>query len=129
MAVSGGIVERYGAALDGISCKVAAAVTAGKLVEAVTAGSRRVQHAQANSVVVVGVALQTASAAEDEITIATEGFVMLTASGAVTNGARIKAGAAGVAVAIAADGDPRLAVAIAYEDGIDTGTFLAKLTL
>lgn len=129
MAVSGGIVEAYGGELAPVSCKVAAAVTEGRLVEGVAGGDRRVQHAAASSLLVVGVAMQTASAAEDEIAVATEGFVYLTASGAIANGNRLRAGAAGVAVAIAADGDPRLICAIALETAADTETFLAKLTL
>jgi len=129
VAVSGGIVERYGADLDAVTCKVAAAVTEGRLVEGVAGGNRRVQHAGNNSLLVCGVALQTASAAEDEIGVATEGFVELTASGAVANGNRLRAGANGVAVAVAADGDPRLIVAISYGTAADGEKFLAKLCL
>ena len=129
MAVSGGIVERYGADLDAVTCKVSAAVTEGRLVEGTAAGDRRVNMAAASSLLVVGVALQTASAAEDEIGVATEGFVNLVASGAIPNGARLRSGANGVAVAIAADGDPRLIVAISYETAADGESFLAKLTL
>lgn len=134
MAVSGGIVERYGADLDAVTCKVAAAVTEGKLVEHVAAGSRRVQTAAVGSLLVAGVALQTASAAEDEIGVATEGFVELTASGAIANGDALEAAAAGDArtlatIDVAGSLNPRAKIGRAYQAAANGQKFLAKLTL
>lgn len=134
MAVSGGIVERYGTALDAVTCKVAAAVAEGKLVEHVAAGTRRVQTAAAGSLVVAGVALQTASAAEDEIGIATEGFVELTASGAIANGDSLEAAANGDArvlqtVDAAGSLNPRAKIGRAYQAAANGAQFLAKVTL
>lgn len=134
MAVTGGIVERYGADLDPVTVKVSAAVTAGRLVAGTAAGDRRVATAGAGSLLVQGVALQSASAAEDEIAIATEGFVLLRASGAIVNGNRLEAAANGearTAVTVDAAGsfDPRAIVAIAYETAANGEDFLAKLTL
>jgi hypothetical protein len=113
VAVSGGIVEYFGPTAKK-TMTASAAITAGQLVE--LTGDRRVGPAGANSVKVAGVALQSASAAEDKIAVATMGTWPLVASGAISEGDFIKAGAAGVAVAIAADGDPRLIVGKAYQD-------------
>jgi len=94
MAVTGGIVERFGTGAPKVTHTVAAAVTAGRLVE-LTAAGRRVQHAGAASLKVCGVALQDASAAEDKIAVATGGIWDLKAAGAITVGDLVMAGAAG----------------------------------
>lgn len=134
MAVSGGIVERYGADLDAVTCKVAAAVTEGKLVAGVAGGTRRVQTAGAGSLVCQGVALQTASAAEDEIGVASEGWFMLTASGAIENGDSLECAAAGDArvlqtVDAAGSLNPRAKIGRAYQAAANGAQFLAKVTL
>jgi len=117
MALGAGAVEKYASGSPSVTMTTGAAVTAGRLVE--VSGDRLVQHAQANSLKVLGVAKQTSDAASDKLSVATGGVWLLTASGAITAGDQIKAGAAGVAVAIAADGDPRLVVGIALEGAVD----------
>lgn len=126
MSVSGGVVEFFRPG-DHITYTCSAAVTAGKLVEAT--GDRRVAHAAANSLKVQGVALQTASAAEDMIAVANDGVWPLTASGAIAAGDYVKAGAAGVVVAVAADGDPRLIIGRALLAISDTAVGPIKLML
>ena len=134
MAVSGGIVEAYGADFDAVTCKVAAAVTEGKMVEHVAAGTKRVQTAAAGSLVPAGVALQSASAAEDEIGIATEGFFFLTASGAIANGDSLECAASGdvrtlATVDAAGSLNPRAKIGRAYQAASNGNKFLAKVTL
>jgi hypothetical protein len=118
MSVSGGVTERFGSGSPSITMTTGAALTAGRLVE--ISASRTVIHAQANSLKVLGVAKQTSDAVGDKVAVATGGVWNLTASGAIAAGDQIRAGAAGVAVAIAADGDPRLVVGIALEAAADT---------
>lgn len=134
MAVSGGIVEAYGADFDAVTCKVAAAVTEGKLVEHVAAGTKRVQTAAVGSLIVAGVALQTASAVEDEIGVATEGFFYLTASGAIANGDSLEAAAAGdvrVLATVDAAGslNPRAKIGRAYQAAANGARVLVKVAL
>lgn len=115
MAVTGGVVERFGSGHPRISRRTSAAVTAGKLVEATGTATRRIQHAGAASVKCVGVAMQTSDAAEDLIGVATGGVWNLTASGAITAGDYIICGAAGVAVSAGAAPDMRTVVGQAEE--------------
>lgn len=115
MAVSGGIVERFGSGHPRITRTTSAAVTAGKLVEATGTTTRRIQHAGAGSVKCVGVAMQTSDAAEDKIAVATGGVWMLTASGAITAGDYVICGAAGVVVSSGAAPDMRTVVGQAEE--------------
>lgn len=126
MAVSGGIVEYFPEAAR-LTYTCSAAVTAGRIVE--MTGDRRIQQAQANSVKCAGVALQTGSAAEDKIAVAHDGVWPCRASGAIAEGDYVKAGAAGVVVAIAADGDPRLIVGRAIQDIADGADGPIKLML
>lgn len=114
-SVRGGVVEKY---LPGdrwtATVLAAQSVTGGQLVEG-GAGDRVVRAAQADSLVSVGVALHDAAAGE-KVTVASQGVWLLTASGAISAGQRIKCGAAGVAVGIAADGDPRFIIGVALSD-------------
>ncbi|MGH8984917.1 MAG: capsid cement protein [Acidimicrobiia bacterium] len=92
MAVSGGIVERYGKPA-GVTMTTSAAVTEGRLVE--YTGNQRVAHAAAGSLKVAGVAAQTCSAAEDQVTVFHEGIFDLEATGAIAVGDYLEAAANG----------------------------------
>lgn len=100
MAVSGGVVERFGSGAPKVTMTLAAAVTAGRLVE--MTANRTVQHAGAASLKVVGVALQTGSAVGDKLAVATGGIWDLTASGAVAAGDQVIAAANGQVSALPA---------------------------
>lgn len=126
MALSGGIVEYFPEGQN-ITYTTSAAVTAGRLVEAT--GDRRIGPAGANSTKVQGVALRTSDAAEDKVAVAHDGVWPCRASGAIAEGDFVKAGAAGVVVAIAADGDPRLIVGRAIQDIADGTDGPIKLML
>jgi Uncharacterized conserved protein (DUF2190) len=94
MAVSGGVVEAFGSGAPKITMGVAAAITAGRLVE--INGARTVQMAAAASQKVVGVACQTSDGTStDKITVATGGVWALIASGTVTAGDAVIAAANG----------------------------------
>ena len=119
MAVSGGIVETRGP-VSKATFTVSAAVTEGRLV-ASTAGSRRVGPAGAGSLLVQGVAMQTASAAEDQVAVAYTGTFRLRANVAVSAGNKVEAAVNGevrplVTVDAAGSFDPRAVVGIAEED-------------
>lgn len=117
LALSGQAVELFGSGAPNITMTTTAAVTAGRLVE--ITGDRGVGPAGANSLKVLGVAKQTGSAVGDKPAIATGGVWMLRASGAIAAGDHVKAGALGVVVAVAADGDPRLITGIALAAIVD----------
>lgn len=127
-SIRGGAVERYLPG-DRYTATVGAGqvATGARLVEAMT-GDRVVRLAQADSLVCVGVALHDAVAAAI-VTVVTEGVWLLRAAGAIAAGQRVKCGALGVAVPIAADVDPRLAVGWAMADIVDTADGPVKLTL
>ncbi len=119
MAVSGGIVERFGPVAKK-TYTTSAAVTAGRLVAA-TAGSRRVGPAGAGSLVVQGVAMQTASAAEDQVSVAHTGVFRLRAAVAISAGQNVEAAANGevrplVTIDAAGSFNPSAIVGIAEED-------------
>lgn len=126
MAKTGGVVEAFPSGATKITCTVAAAITAGRLVE--VAGNRTVQMAAADSNKVVGVALEgsdgvgAGTAAADKIAVATGGVFLLTASGAINAGDKLVAAANGqvstVAVAAATAQsitDTRAIIGIALE--------------
>lgn len=100
MAVSGGVVERFGSGAPKITMTTAAAITAGRLVE--LSAARTVQHAAAASLKVVGVAVQTSDAAGDKVAIATGGVWNLTATGAIAAGDQVIAAANGTVSTLAA---------------------------
>ncbi len=126
MAVTGGMTPVY---LPGsrVSMKISAAVTAGQLVE--VTGNMTVGPAAAASRKVVGVALQTGSAANDIIAVQIAGYVFrLKASGAVTAGDQVGAGAAGAAITVAGGATAdvtRSIVGVALEGAADTALFRA----
>lgn len=94
MAVTGGIIERYAPGHPKVTFKCAAAVTEGRLVEVTAAG--KIQHAAAGSRKTIGLAMQTASAVDDEIAVQLFGDVYeLTAQGAIAAGDEVFPGAAG----------------------------------
>jgi len=127
-SIRGGVTERYLPG-DRYTATVGAGqvATGARLVEAMT-GDRVVRLAQANSLLCVGVAMHDAAVAE-KVTVVTEGVWLLSASGAIAAGQRVKCGALGVAVPIAADGDPRLVVGWAMADIVDLADGPVKLTL
>lgn len=93
MAVSGGVNPLYTPGSK-VSMAVSAAVTAGKLVE--VSGSNTIATASQNSRKVVGVALQSASASGDIISVQLLGYIFkLKAEGAVTAGDELAAGGTG----------------------------------
>lgn len=99
MAVSGGsnVVYRPG---DIVSFTTGAAVTEGRLVA--ISGDWTVEETAGESRAVVGVALQTSSAAGDVIPVQLLGYVFrLTASGAVAAGNQVVSAANGAAAALA----------------------------
>jgi hypothetical protein len=106
VAVTGGVVERFGSGAVKITMTLAAAVTAGRLVE--MTANRTVQHAGAASLKVIGVALQTGSAVGDKIAVATGGIWNLTASGAISAGDQLIAAATGKVSTLAAAGSATL---------------------
>lgn len=128
-SITGGVIEKY---LPGdrytAVVHAAGATHGGKLVALQAGHDRQVDECGADSTVCGGVALYDAAPGEP-VTIATEGVWLLKASGAITAGARVKTGAAGVVVALAADVDPRLIVGYALADIADTETGPIKLTL
>ncbi len=131
MAITGGIVE-YGPG-DRITCTVKAgqSVSGGDLVE--LTADREVEPAGAGSLVAIGVALHDAAASKP-VTVATRGIWPIKAAGAITQGARLEAAAAGDArtlqtVDAAGSYDPRAKIGIALEDIADTATGRVLLTL
>lgn len=126
-SIRGGVVEKYaeGDRWTG-TVTTAKAATGGRVVMATAGHDRWVEDATADSLIAVGVAIHDA-AAGGTVTVASEGVWMLTASGAITAGARVKAGAAGTVVAVAASVDPRLIIGIALADIADTLTGPVRL--
>jgi hypothetical protein len=106
MAKTGGVVEAFPSGATKVTRTVAAAITAGRLVE--VAGVGTVQHAAAASLKVLGVALEgsdgvgAGTGAADKIAVATGGVFYLTASGAVTAGDQLIAAANGQVSTLAA---------------------------
>lgn len=125
MAVTGGVVERYGPARKVTMTVGATPTVEGRLVE--YSGDQTVIPAAANSLKVAGVSMQSGGATGDKVAVAHEGILELTASGAIAAGDYVKAGAAGVVVAVAADGDPRLIVGKALAAIVDTAKGPIKL--
>lgn len=113
--IRGGQVEKYGEG-DHITCTVAAAqsATGGRLVSA-AAGDRIVQTSAAADNNTIGVAMHDA-AAGGKVTVAMDGVWMLTASGAISAGQLVIAGAAGVVVQAGATPDARQIVGRAIAD-------------
>jgi len=114
MAVSGGVVERYGAGGLIIGCTVSEAITAGNVVN--VSGDFQVSQGDADEVLGTGVALQTSTGdAADVIDVLFPGckVVDLVASGAIAAGGYVKSAASGAVAAVAADGDPRLVIGFA----------------
>lgn len=99
MTVSGGIVELEGKP-QGSTMTTSAAVTEGRVVE--YTGDKRVAHAAAGSLKPAGVAAQTASAAEDKVTVFHEGIFDLEATGAIAAGDLVEAAANGTVRVLAA---------------------------
>lgn len=95
MAVSGGVAAKY---LPGskVTFKAAGALTAGSFVE--ITGDNTVGMAAAASTKIVGVALQTASAANDLIAVQMSGYVFsMKAKGTVAAGDPVGAASDGTA--------------------------------
>lgn len=118
-----------------ITFSAAAALTGGRLVEAV-AGTRRVQHAGAGSVKVVGVVLNDVPVTRasvsglqvgdgSEAVVARFVVTRLNASGAVAEGDKLIAAATGRAAAAGATPDARTVVGQALEAAADGADFLA----
>lgn len=122
MAVTGGVVERFGSGAPKITMSGGAAITAGRLVE--MTGNRTVGPAGAGSFKVVGVAVQdydgTATTGA-KLAVATGGVWNLRAGGAIAAGDQLIAGAAGTVVAAGVAPDARTVVGIALE-AISNGT-------
>lgn len=95
MAKTGGVVEAFPSGASKVTMTASAAITAGRLVE--VTGNRTVGMAGANSVKVMGVALEGTDfvGTADKIAIATGGVFLLTASGAVSAGDLLVAAANG----------------------------------
>ncbi len=129
-SIRGGVVEAVGQA-DRNTYKTSSGGTAvgGKFVDAVTPGSFLVNVAGAGSVVCVGLAIHDQPNHNGIVTVAHHGIWYVTASGAITAGARLITGALGVAVAAGATPDARTVVAIAQEDIADGAQGRAKLIL
>ncbi len=130
MGVTGGIVEYFPGGRITCTVKAAQSVSGGDLVE--LTADREVQAAGAGSLVVLGVALHDAAAGKP-VTVATCGVWPVKAAGAITQGARLEAAAAGDArtlqtVDAAGSLDPRCKIGIALEDIADTATGRVLLT-
>lgn len=124
MAVTGGLTVKYRPGSI-VTMKVSAAVTNGALVE--VSGNGTVATAAAGSTKIVGVALQTASAANDLIAVQVTGYVfVLKAKGAVTGGDPVGAASDGSAavstITVAAFGDVRKVAGLALVDIADGAT-------
>lgn len=130
MAVSGGKIWVYDSGAV-VSFKATAAITEGKLVE--VSGDKTVATASAESQKVVGVALQTAGAANDVIAVKIRGYIMvMRAEGAVAAGDELNAAADGsgdvtaLPAAVTAIGedinDARSVIGIALEAIADEAT-------
>lgn len=135
MAVSGGMAPIYAPGAV-VSMAVSAAVTQGNLVE--VTGNNTIGPAGAASRKVVGVALQTASASGDVISVQVVGMIVkLKANGTITAGDECFPAAAGDASVLAASGaayvqaeanGARAVVGIALEGAATTVQFKAMVT-
>lgn len=105
-------ITEYAYPGDVLTFTPTAPVTGGQLVE--LTGNRTIGPAGATSTKVCGVAQQDAATGVP-VGVRSKGVVGLTASGAVTTGQRLVAGAAGVAVAVAVDTDARMVIGYALE--------------
>lgn len=132
MAVSGGFTESFNAGDRGfliLTCKCAAAITAGQVVALTGNADREINVAGAGSLVLKGVALQTATAVGDKIDVAFPGGVAIkvTASGAINAGDPLESAAAGkvrtqATIDVTGSFDPRAFLGWALEDIADTAT-------
>ena len=109
MAKTGGVVEVFPSGAPKFTRTAAAAITAGRLVEVAATGT--VQMAGANSLKVVGVALEGTDfvGTPDKIAVASGGVFLLTASGAITAGDLLVAAANGQVSTLAAVTTPTAA--------------------
>lgn len=128
-SITGGTVEKFMPA-DRTTWTVAAGqvFTGARLVEGTPATDRNARLGQADSLICVGLALWD-GVAGDKVTVAHTGAWMMRASGAIVCGQRVKVGALGVAVAVAADGDPRLIIGWALADIANLADGPVKLLL
>lgn len=105
---TGGIVE-YEMPGDVTTYTAGATITGGQVV-AITGADRTVQPAGATSLVAAGVALHDAASGDTDLAVARVGVWPLTAAGAITRGARVKAGAAGTVSAWVSGTDSAAAI-------------------
>lgn len=119
---TGGKVEYFPGTEAPITYTVPAGSTVrgGRIVKA-TGTSRQAIESTADAVNNLGYAQynadgDAANPMNRVVTVRTQGVWPCTASGAINAGDYVKAGAGGVVVAIAADGDPRLIVGQAIDD-------------
>jgi hypothetical protein len=127
----GGVVEVFKSGDPTITMTGSAAITAGQLVE--MTGNRTVGPAGAGSVKTVGVALQDydgVAATGAKLPVATGGVFLLKASGAISAGDALIAGAAGVVVTAGATPDARTVVgfALAAISSGQTGPCILRLS-
>lgn len=104
MAKTGGVVEAFPSGASKVTMTASAAITAGRLVE--ITGNRTVGMAGAGSMKVMGVALEGTDfvGTADKLAIATGGVFLLTATGAISAGDKLIAGANGTVSTLAAAG-------------------------
>lgn len=128
-SVIGGTVEKFMPA-DRTTWTVAAGqvATGARLAEGTPATDRNARLAQAASLICVGLWLWD-GVAGDKVTVAHTGAWMMRATGAIVCGQRVQCGALGVAVPIAADGDPRLVIGWAMADIANAADGPVKLLL
>lgn len=110
--IRGGQVEKYGEGDSWTATVASGQVATGGLVMEFVTGDRQVRVAQADSVLVAGVAMFD-MAALNQVTIASEGVWFLVAESAIAAGQRVVCGAAGTvkpAHDVFADGTPPLDV-------------------
>jgi hypothetical protein len=124
MAVTGGLTCKYRPGSI-VTMKVSAAVTQGAPLQ--VSGDGTVATAPTGSTKIVGIALQTASAANDLIAVQVNGYVfVLTAKGAITAGDPVGAASDGSAavstIAVAAFGDVLKVAGIALTTAIDAAS-------
>lgn len=125
MPPTGGIVE-YEMPGDVTTYTAGATITGGQAV-GITGADRTVQAAGATSLIVAGVALHDA-ASGDIVSVARVGVWPMTAAGAITRGARVKAGAAGTVSAWVSGTDSAAAI-IGYALEAIADTFKGRIRL
>jgi hypothetical protein len=121
MAVSGGVVERYGAGGLIIGCTVSEAITAGNVVN--VSGDFEVSQGDAGETLLKGIALQTSTGvATDVIDVLFPGckVIDLVASGAIPAGTAVESAASGAVSAVAGDCDPHLILGYAIAAAADS---------